>query len=95
MIRKVDGSYRIEGAVTLETVGILLAQGLGSFEGPRPRVDFSGVQAVDSSALSLMLEWTRQLRRQGRDIAFANLGPSLASLSHLYGIADLIPIAAE
>lgn len=95
MIRRIGGDFRIEGAVTLDTVGALLPEGLGSFEGPRPRVDFSGVDSVDSSALSLMLEWTRQLRLQGRDVVFLNLGTSLTSLSHLYGIADLIPVAAE
>ncbi len=95
MIRRVGEDYRVEGPVTLATVGNLLAQGLDRFEGARPRVDFSGVDAVESSALSLILEWTRRLRAQGRDIAFLNLGPSLTSLSHLYGIADLIPVAPE
>lgn len=95
MIRQVGEAYRIEGAVTYETVAALLAEGLKSFQGPRPAVDFSEVGAVDSAALSLMLEWARQLESQGRSIAFTNLGASLTSLSHLYGIADLIPIAAQ
>lgn len=95
MIRRVGEDYRIEGDVTLGTVTGLLAEGLGCFEGPRPKVDFSAVGAVDSAALSLMLEWMRQLQQQGRSIAFINLGASLTSLSHLYGIADLIPVAAE
>lgn len=95
MIRRQGDRYLVEGEVTLDTVAGLLAEGIRSFEGERPLVDFSAVQAADSSALSLMLEWNRQLKRQGRDIAFANLGADLSSLTHLYGIADLIPIAAE
>jgi phospholipid transport system transporter-binding protein len=95
MIRQVGEAYRIEGAVTYETVAALLEEGLKNFQGPAPTVDFGAVGAVDSAALSLMLEWTRQLESQGRRIAFTNLGASLTSLSRLYGIAELIPIAAE
>jgi phospholipid transport system transporter-binding protein len=95
-ILKRDGAvWRLEGDVTHATVTGLLAEGMRSFEGERPLVDCSGIRGVDSSALSLMLEWVRRLRAQGRGIAFAGLGASLHSLMHLYGIADLIPIAAE
>jgi len=95
MIRREGDRYLVEGSITVDTVTGLLAEGLRSFEGKRPVVDFSGIKAADSSALSLMLEWQRQLKRQGRDIAFTRLGASLTSLTHLYGIADLIPIGAE
>ena len=95
MIRRDGDRYLVEGDITLDTVTGLLAEGLRSFEGKQPVVDFSVVKAADSSALSLMLEWQRQLKRQGRDIAFTRLGASLTSLTHLYGIADLIPIGAE
>jgi phospholipid transport system transporter-binding protein len=95
MIRREGDRYLVEGAVTLETVDALLAEGMRCFEGGRLVVDLSGVDAADSSALSLMLEWQRRLRREGREIGFARLGANLISLTHLYGIADLIPIAAE
>ena len=95
MIREEGGRYRVEGPVTLESVVPLLAEGMRAFQGSRPVIDLGGADRVDSAALSLMLEWARQLREQGRDAAFVNLGPSLASLADLYGIADLLPIAAE
>ena len=95
MIRRLEGRYLVEGSVTLDSVCGLLAEGLGSFEGNRVVVDLSGVVAADSSLPSLMLEWQRRLRLQGREIAFARLGANLASLTQLYGIADLIPVAAE
>lgn len=95
MIKREGDRYLVEGTITLDTVTGLLAEGIRSFEGQRPLVDFAAVTAADSSALSLMLEWARQLKRQGREIAFINLGANLTSLTHLYGIADLIPIAAE
>ncbi|HEX7810535.1 MAG TPA: STAS domain-containing protein [Burkholderiales bacterium] len=95
MIRREGDRYLVEGNITLDTVTGVLADGIRSFEGKRPLVDLSAVKAVDSSALSLMLEWQRQLKRQGRDIVFTRLGANLTSLTHLYGIADLISIGAE
>jgi len=95
MISKQGERYLIEGPVTLAGVTALLAEGSRSFEGTPVVVDFSGVTEADSSAISLMLEWTRRMHGGNRRIFFANLGESLVSIANLYGVKDLIPIAAE
>ena len=95
MISKQGERYLIEGPVTLAGVTALLAEGSRSFEGTPVVVDFSGVTEADSSAISLMLEWTRRMHGGNRQIFFANLGESLVSIANLYGVEDLIPIAAE
>jgi len=95
MISKQGERYLIEGPVTLAGVTALLAEGSRSFEGTPVVVDFSGVTEADSSAISLMLEWTRRMHDGNRQIFFANLGESLVSIANLYGVEDLIPIAAE
>ncbi|HZF23719.1 MAG TPA: STAS domain-containing protein [Burkholderiales bacterium] len=95
MISKQGERYLIEGPVTLAGVTALLAEGSRSFEGTPVVVDFSGVTEADSSAISLMLEWTRRMHGGNRQIFFANLGESLVSIANLYGVKDLIPIAAE
>jgi len=95
MISKQGERYLIEGPVTLAGVTALLAAGSRSFEGTPVVVDFSGVTEADSSAISLMLEWTRRMHGGNRQIFFANLGESLVSIANLYGVKDLIPIAAE
>jgi phospholipid transport system transporter-binding protein len=87
--------YLIEGPVTLTGVTTLLAEGSRVFEGSPVVVDFSGVTEADSSAISLMLEWTRRMHGGNRQIFYANLGESLLSIANLYGVKDLIPIAAE
>mgnify|MGYP001183534171 CR=1 FL=1 len=94
MILRQGTRYLIDGPVTLDNVGELIAQGT-TFEGDRVVVDLASVTRADSSALSLMLEWTRRLSGSGRQIAFANLNPNLQSLVALYGVADLIPVAAD
>jgi len=95
MISKQGERYLIEGPVTLAGVTALLAEGSRSFEGTPVVVDFSGVTEADSSAISLMLEWTRRMHGGNRQIYFASLGESLVSIANLYGVKDLIPIAAE
>ncbi|MDI1309163.1 MAG: STAS domain-containing protein [Methylotenera sp.] len=56
-------------------------------------VDFSAVDNVDTSTLSLMLEWQRRAVAEDCKIKFTHLPESLASLADLYGIEDFIPLS--
>jgi phospholipid transport system transporter-binding protein len=94
MIVKQGDRYLIDGPVTLDNVGDLIAEG-AAFEGDRVVVDLAGVTRADSSVLSLLLEWTRRFSGSGRQIAFANLSHNLQSMAQLYGVVDLIPAAAD
>ncbi|HSE00942.1 MAG TPA: STAS domain-containing protein [Burkholderiales bacterium] len=80
----------IEGPVTADNVLSLLAQGAQQLTGPRMTVDFSGVTEVDSTALSLLLEWRREAIRNGREVRFRNLPASMKSLAELYGVTELL-----
>jgi phospholipid transport system transporter-binding protein len=84
------GRCTLQGPVTAENVVSLLAQGAQRFNGPLVTVDLSGVTEVDSTALSLLLEWRREAVRNGREIRYSNLPASLKSLAELYGISELI-----
>jgi len=94
MITREANRYLIEGPVTLYNIEQFVTDG-ATFEGPSVVVDFSRVTTVDSSAVSLMLEWIRQLNSNGTKISFIHLSQSLRSLAELYGVIDLIPIAAD
>ena len=80
----------LQGPVTADHVVALLAQGAQRFTAPSVTVDLSGVTEVDSSALSLLLEWRREAVRNGREIRFRNLPASMKSLAELYGITELL-----
>lgn len=80
----------IEGPVTADNVLSLLAQGAQQLTRPRMTVDFSGVTEVDSTALSLLLEWRREAIRNGREVRFRNLPASMKSLAELYGVTELL-----
>ena len=94
MIVKQGNRYLIDGPVTLDNVGNLIAES-AALDGDRVIVDLAGVTRADSSVLSLLLEWTRRFGGSGRKIVFANLSHDLQSLAELYGVVDLIPVAAD
>lgn len=87
-----QGQYwRISGEVVFNNVSRLLETSL-TFNNTRPTViDFAQVTNVDTSAISLMLEWQRRAFAVRSTVNFVNLTPNLISLASLYGVADFIP----
>jgi phospholipid transport system transporter-binding protein len=85
-----DGEFGVEGAVTIDTVAATVASAAAFFNRDSHVVDLEGVTEVDSSAVSLLLEWQRAANRQGRAIRFTHMPPKLQSLVRLYGVADLV-----
>lgn len=68
----------------------MLAESAGLFKVADVIVDLSGVTEVDSSAVSLLLEWRRAAQSAARRVEFVNIPSNLKSLADLYGVADLL-----
>ncbi len=90
MIACDGGRCTVQGPVNLENAVALLAQGNGLFTAPQVTLDLAAVTEVDSSALSLLLEWRREAARNGRAIRYLNLPANLRSLAELYGVDELL-----
>jgi len=90
MIACNDGRCSIQGPITVDNVVALLAQGNGLFSAPQVTVDLAAVTEVDSSALSLLLEWRREAGRNRRAVRYLNLPANLKSLAQLYGVTELL-----
>ena len=90
MIACNDGRCTVQGPITVGNVVELLAQGNGLFTAPQVTIDLAAVTEVDSSALSLLLEWRREAGRNQRVVRFLNLPANLKSLAELYGVTELI-----
>jgi len=90
MIACNDGRCTVQGSITVGNVIELLAQGNGLFSTLQVTVDLAAVTEVDSSALSLLLEWRREAGRNQRVVRFLNLPANLKSLAELYGVTELI-----
>lgn len=90
MLTCVDGRCALTGPVTMQTVTAALAESERIFSGTRVVVDLAAVTELDSSAVSLLLEWRRVARAANRTIEFLNIPPNLTSLARLYGVSDLL-----
>jgi len=90
MITCQNGRCTVQGPVTVDNVVSLLEQGREQLTSAATTIDLSGVTEVDSSALSLLLEWRRAAARNGRAVRFAQLPANLQSLAKLYGVTDLL-----
>ena len=83
--------WRVGGEVVFNNASSLLETSL-TFDNTRPTVvDFAQVTNVDTSAISLMLEWQRRAVAAQSTVSFINLTPNLISLANLYGVTDFIP----
>lgn len=93
VVGRENGELRVEGSVTIDTVAATIAGAAALFNRNSHVIDLGGVTEVDSSAVSLLLEWQREASRQGRTICFTHMPPKLQSLVRLYGVAELIHFA--
>jgi phospholipid transport system transporter-binding protein len=80
----------LQGAVNSGNVLAVLDEGKLKFVAPHVTVDLGGLTEVDSTAISLLLEWRRAAQRENREITYVNLSKNLKSLAELYGVSDLL-----
>ena len=94
MIEQDGGAIRFSGPLTMVTANEALRESEELFaqEGPW-ELDFSGVDDVDSAAVSLLLEWVRQAERLGVKLRISHLPDNLQCLVKVYGVEDLLPAA--
>jgi phospholipid transport system transporter-binding protein len=90
MISCTGGNCLLQGPVTMANVAALLEAGARQFAGTSVTVDLAGITEVDSSAVSLLLEWRRQAQFAHRAIHFVNIPANLRSLAELYGVTKLV-----
>lgn len=82
----------VQGAVTIDNVAKLTQDGIALFEDQPLTVDLDKVTEVDSTIISMLLEWLRATRKNTYPLQFINMPESLKSLIQLYDVVDLIPI---
>jgi phospholipid transport system transporter-binding protein len=85
----------VKGAITIDNVVAVAERGIVLFDRDDLIIDLGQVISVDSSAVSMLLQWEREARRRNRQICFENVPPKLQSLIRLYGVSELIHWNAE
>ncbi len=92
MISRNGDKLYVQGAITVDNVASVIEQGVALFDRPDLVIDLAQVTEVDSSAISMLLEWQRKARGQNRHICFSNIPKNMKNLAQLYGISELIPL---
>ncbi len=88
MIVREHDRCRIEGAVTVDTVGGLLRE-LHAHAGQGVvRLDFSTVERIDSAVLALIFSAQRAC---GGKLLLSGLPTGFHALAELYGVTELLP----
>ena len=85
-----DGKLSVEGSITFNNVVAVVERGIALFNHDDLVIDLTRVAEVDSSAVSLLLEWQREAGRRHRRMYFANMPQNLRGLAQLYGVSELI-----
>ncbi len=93
MVQSEDGKLSVEGSVTIHNVVAMVEQGIALFDRNNLTIDLTRVTEVDSSAVSMLLEWQREARRRNCRLHFANTPQNLKGLAQLYGVFEFVSLA--
>ena len=81
---------QISGPLTFETAASQIAGLVMPPSGGKLQIDFSGVTAVDSTAVALLLDWSRKARSAQVAVEFVALPDGLRQLIAVYGVEDIL-----
>ena len=86
-----DGSrWTFDGALTFDNAAASV-EASSNLELPSDgRVDLSGLQTVDSSALAVVFALKRRAKAEQRDLVFVGVPDDLTSLARVYGVSELL-----
>lgn len=89
-IVQTDNRWVLDGEVIINTASALLTASKGLTLGSETIIDFAKVTDIDTSTISLILEWKRRAFAEIKLIKLINLPTNLNSLTKLYGVDELI-----
>lgn len=89
-ITQTNNRWLLSGDVVNSTAGDILKASQAFSIVDNTSVDFADVEDIDTTAVSLILEWKRRAAKENQTLAFVNLPENLTSLVQLYDVAELI-----
>ncbi len=92
LVLREGGELSVEGSITINNVVAMVGQGIALLDRDSMVIDLARVTEVDSSAISMLLEWQREAVRRNCPVRFANIPLNLRSLVQLYGLSELMHV---
>lgn len=92
MILRDGDKLSVQGPITIANVVEVIEQGVNLFDRTNLIIDLAQVTEVDSSAVSMLLDWQRKALNNNQRLCFLNMPENLKNLTQLYGVAELVPL---
>ena len=89
-ITQSDNHWKLNGDVVIGTAKTILTDSEALAINNNTVIDFEQVEDIDTTAVSLILEWKRRAIKANQTLKFINLPINLTSLVQLYDVEDLI-----
>ncbi len=89
-IAQINDRWSVNGDVIIGSVALILEASKSLSIAQNTTIDFANVTDIDTSTISLILEWKRRAQQENQPLKFVNLPANLISLTQLYGVAELI-----
>ncbi len=89
-IAQTEHRWILSGDVVIQTASDILKASQEFTIAENTTIDFAEVEDIDTTAVSLILEWKRRATRENQSLTFVNLPDNLTSLVQLYDVAELI-----
>ena len=89
-ITQINKHWILSGDVVNSSAGDILKASQAFSIVENTTVDFADVEDIDTTAVSLILEWKRRAAKENQTLIFVNLPENLTSLVQLYDVAELI-----
>ncbi|MBI4996714.1 MAG: STAS domain-containing protein [Rhodocyclales bacterium] len=93
MIEVAGERLKVTAPMVIATAAELREAGESALLNGASIVDLADVAEADSSAVAVLLAWTRIAGERGQALAIVGVPQSVRSLASLYGVADLLPLA--
>jgi phospholipid transport system transporter-binding protein len=79
--------------ITTDNAAALIDAGARAIRGGDATFDLAAVTEVDSSAVALLLAWSREAQAAGATLRLEGLPEDIVSLARLYGVDQLLGLA--
>ncbi|MBU1235758.1 MAG: STAS domain-containing protein [Gammaproteobacteria bacterium] len=93
MIEVAGDRLKVKGAMVIASAAELREAGESALVNGASVVDLTDVAEADSSAVAVLLAWTRIAAEKGQALAIVGVPQSVRSLAALYGVAELLPLS--
>jgi phospholipid transport system transporter-binding protein len=89
------GRFRVEGRLEFDSVVEALDTSQHLFaELHAIQLDLSGVKAIDSAGLALLIEWIGRAQRSKCHLTFRNIPAQALAIARISDVEKMLPVAA-